>query len=58
MRTPETRHSLIVRLKDQRNELAWTEFVCAYEPFLVRLVRRPCSVSRLLSHATMPSTPR
>jgi len=40
MRTPETRHSLIVRLKDQRNELAWTGFVCAYEPFLVRLVRR------------------
>ena len=40
MRTPETRHSLIVRLKDQRNELAWTEFVCAYEPFLSRLVQR------------------
>lgn len=40
MRTPETRHSLIVRLKDQRNEPAWTEFVCAYEPFLTRLVRR------------------
>ena len=40
MRTPETRHRLIARLKDQRNELAWTEFVCAYEPFLARLVRR------------------
>ena len=40
MRPPDTRHSLIVRLKDQRNEPAWTEFVCAYEPFLTRLVRR------------------
>ena len=40
MRTPETRHRLIARLNDQRNELAWTEFVCAYEPFLARLVRR------------------
>ena len=40
MRPPETRHSLIVRLKDQRNDLAWTEFVCAYEPFLTRLVRQ------------------
>lgn len=38
MRPPETRHSLIVRLKDQRNDLAWTEFVRAYEPFLLRLV--------------------
>ena len=40
MRPPETRHSLIVRLKDQRNNLAWTEFLCAYEPFLLRLVRK------------------
>ena len=40
MRPPETRHSLIIRLKDQRNDLAWTEFVCAYEPFLMRLVRK------------------
>ena len=40
MRPPETCHSLIVRLKDQRNDLAWTEFVCGYEPFLMRLVRR------------------
>jgi RNA polymerase sigma-70 factor (ECF subfamily) len=40
MRPPETRHSLIVRLKDQRNNLAWTEFLCAYEPFLMRLVRK------------------
>ena len=27
MRPPDTRHSLIVRLKDSRNDLAWTEFV-------------------------------
>jgi len=40
MRPPETRHSLIVRLKDQRNNLAWTEFLCVYEPFLLRLVRK------------------
>ena len=40
MRPPETRHSLIVRLKDPRNDRAWTEFVCAYEPFLTRLVRK------------------
>jgi len=40
MRPPETRHSLIVRLKDQRNDRAWTDFVCAYEPFLMQLVRK------------------
>lgn len=40
MRPPDTRHSLIVRLKDSRNDLAWTEFVCVYEPFLTRLVRK------------------
>ncbi len=40
MGSPETRHSLIVRLKDQQNDLAWTEFVCAYEPFLLRLVQK------------------
>jgi RNA polymerase sigma-70 factor (ECF subfamily) len=39
MRPPETRHSLIIRLKDQRYDLAWTEFVCVYEPFLLRLVQ-------------------
>ena len=40
MQPPETRPSLIVRLTDRRNEPAWTEFVCAYEPFLRQLVRR------------------
>lgn len=36
----ETRHSLIVRLKNQSNELAWRDFVCAYEGFLNQLARR------------------
>ena len=36
----QTRHSLIVRLKNEQNELAWREFVCAYEGFLHQFVRR------------------
>jgi len=40
MHQPETRPSLILRLKGERNELAWTEFVSAYELFLRQLVRR------------------
>jgi RNA polymerase sigma factor (sigma-70 family) len=40
MRQPETRASLIVKLKDRRNEPAWNEFARAYEPFLSHLVRR------------------
>ena len=40
MRYPETRPSLIVRLQGQRNELAWEEFVRAYEPFLNSVVAR------------------
>lgn len=40
MRQPETRPSLIVRIAGQQNELAWTEFVLAYEPFLRQLVER------------------
>ena len=36
----ETRQSLIVRLKSEQNELAWRDFVCAYEGFLNQLVRR------------------
>jgi RNA polymerase sigma-70 factor (ECF subfamily) len=40
MQPPETRPSLIVRLKGERNELAWTEFVSAYEPFLRWLIER------------------
>ncbi len=52
MRPPDTRHSLIVRLKDQRNEPAWTEFVCAYEPFLTRLVRRQGTPDRHAADVT------
>lgn len=37
---PETRHSLIVRLKDEQNEPAWTDFALAYEPFLYRMAER------------------
>lgn len=40
MPQPETHPSLIVRLKDPRNERAWEEFLCIYEPFLNQLVRR------------------
>ena len=40
MQQPETHPSLIVRLTSEHNELAWTEFVSAYEPFLRRLVER------------------
>lgn len=40
MQQPETRPSLIVRLKGERNEHAWMEFVSTYEPFLRRLVQR------------------
>ena len=40
MQQPETRPSLILRLKGERNELAWTEFVSTYESFLRQLVSR------------------
>ncbi len=36
----QTRHSLIVRLKDEQNELAWEEFVVQYEAFLQRFAVR------------------
>ena len=36
----ETRQSLIVRLKNEHKELAWRDFVCAYEGFLKQLARR------------------
>lgn len=36
----ETRKSLIVRLKNEQNESAWRDFVCVYEGFLTRFVRR------------------
>lgn len=40
MRHAETRHSLIVRLKDEQNESAWDDFVVEYESFLNRLAAR------------------
>lgn len=40
MTLPETRHSLIVRLKCRDNEPAWQDFVVEYEPFLKRLAAR------------------
>ena len=38
--TPDTRHSLIVRLKDPADEDAWREFVDIYRPVVYRLARR------------------
>ncbi len=52
MQQPETRPSLIVRLKGERNELAWTEFVSAYEPFLRRLIERQGVPERHVPDAT------
>ncbi len=40
MNQPETRHSLIVRLKNAGDERAWFDFVTAYEPFLRHLAGR------------------
>jgi RNA polymerase sigma factor (sigma-70 family) len=36
---PATRQSLLVRLKDPRDEQAWTEFVAIYAPLFDRLAR-------------------
>jgi RNA polymerase sigma-70 factor (ECF subfamily) len=43
---PETRASLIVRLKDRSDQAAWGEFVIIYRPVVYRLARR-----RGLQHA-------
>ena len=40
MLPPETQPSLIIRLQGGGNDLAWTQFVAAYEPFLKQLVQR------------------
>jgi len=37
---PETRPSLLIRLRDSRNQQAWTEFLQIYEPLIARLIRR------------------
>lgn len=36
---PETRPSLMLRLRDPGDQQAWTEFVAIYEPLLLRLMR-------------------
>lgn len=38
--TPETRPSLILRLRDPQDEQAWAEFLEVYEPLIERLGRR------------------
>ncbi|HJS08380.1 MAG TPA: sigma-70 family RNA polymerase sigma factor, partial [Pirellulales bacterium] len=37
--SPETRHSLIARLHEPRDEQAWHEFVAIYQPLIYRLIR-------------------
>ncbi len=38
--SPDTRASLIVKLRDPADSGAWREFVALYEPLIVRLARR------------------
>ena len=38
--SPETRMSLLYRVRDGRNDEAWEEFVGIYEPLVYRLARR------------------
>jgi RNA polymerase sigma-70 factor (ECF subfamily) len=38
--TPTTRASLLLRLRDARDEAAWAEFMALYAPFVRRLARR------------------
>ncbi len=37
---PETRQSLLLRLRDARDHQAWTEFLAIYEPLIHRLATR------------------
>ncbi len=37
--TPKTRASLLLRLRGERDEAAWTEFMALYAPFVKRLAR-------------------
>ncbi len=39
MQGPETRKSLLVRLRDSSHDEAWNEFVAIYEPLIYRLAR-------------------
>jgi RNA polymerase sigma-70 factor (ECF subfamily) len=36
---PTTRHSLVLRLRNRDDEVAWAEFVQVYEPLIYRLAR-------------------
>jgi RNA polymerase sigma factor (sigma-70 family) len=38
--SPDTRRSLIVKLRDPADSVAWQEFVTLYEPLVYRLARR------------------
>ena len=38
--TPQTRQSLLMRLRGGRDERAWSEFLSLYEPLILRLMRR------------------
>ena len=38
--SPETRASLLIRLKDRADQTAWTEFVEIYQPVIRRLALR------------------
>ncbi len=38
--SPETRLSLVLRLRNARDQAAWTEFLALYEPLLLRLFHR------------------
>ena len=40
MTAPETRPSLLLRLRDARDQQAWDEFWEIYQPLILRLVRR------------------
>jgi RNA polymerase sigma factor (sigma-70 family) len=37
--SPETRHSLLARLHEPRDEQAWQEFAAIYQPLIYRLIR-------------------
>ncbi len=39
MSVPDTRHSLLLRLRDHRNQEAWADFVGIYQPLIERMVR-------------------
>ncbi len=37
---PQTRQSLLVRLRDSRDDQAWAEFTAVYEPVIYRMAKR------------------